>query len=855
MSALSILLEKDKVSLKLEHLKNEHRKNATKFDPEKYKLEKLHSNLNNTTSSNSRGQRQTDKFIKLLSKDLKISEKFKSNLFKTPRENVFKHVRTFKRSEPPTKNYKPAKLEKILKKPAQEDSIEKIKKATTKQEKKASTVTFEPDKKPVGVPKNSTSFHSFTHENQSWEEHLLKSLSESTSKWLVLEKTADPIQKQRLAKLMNFKICDHETQLVEEKEPNEEMIFLENSEAERRKAKVQYENSKVEEAGVSRSTLKLHADLTLGNLVQLYNKGLTIDDNLDFLDVDVKGENQTAKFLETSLDDLFTEDKARADGKKFEHIYKNQSIRIDYNNGNIQINDNKYDLQLEAKYPPDSSEKLSKNRYGFRKWMSYPKLHESHTDIKDITEKLKENEPAKDEKHKLPQITDGVYVIIKDWLRSLHFNVSWHAITLQEITDDLMGIHEQQNLQALAYLILAITSTKEIELPTGITNLAKSRTLKLPRYQMMCRLLSIFQTGASIEKLLDDLYERLEIQDQFFLAQFIMMLKNHHVPEHWMHRLISIVTRVFFQRELLSGSSKTQEVTTNRSLFILKNESKKSSAVSNVIVNIAGEFLQSVRKQERCLALDLLKSCLEQTKSIPNCVLQRTNHLLWHDNSIEVRQQACICLEKLNAGQIIYKDLLKNFQNIKKSSERLWCLSVVKRLKIMTAQLLNCFIECFNDLEHADVRILACNVANELNLTSDIVRQHLIKCAQNDTSDSVKAAAINSLSNFEPTKDLIKILTWAATFENKWFVRFSAVSVIGNSEALKLDPDLVQTFRERAIIENHESVKSKIRQLLEDQAGIICNDDDLKELRIIKDQVASLCTKENVLKMFAQMES
>ena len=198
---------------------------------------------------------------------------------------------------------------------------------------------------------------------------------------------------------------------------------------------------------------------------------------------------------------------------------------------------------------------------------------------------------------------------------------------------------------------------------------------------------------------------------------------------------------------------------------------------------------------------------------------------------------------------------MKNFQNIKKSSERLWCLSVVKRLKIMTAQLLNCFIECFNDLEHADVRILACNVANDLKLTSNIVKLHLIKCAQNDTSDSVKAAAINSLSNFEQTKELIKILTWAATFENKWFVRFAAVSVIGNSETLKHDPDLVQTFRERAIIENHEAVKSKIRQLLEDQVGIICNDDDLKELRIIKDQVASLCTKENVLKMFAQMES
>ena len=109
------------------------------------------------------------------------------------------------------------------------------------------------------------------------------------------------------------------------------MIFLENSETERKQAKEQYERSKVTEAGVSRSTLKLHADLTLGNLVQLYNRGLTIDDNLGFLDVDVKGDNKTAQFFETSLDELFTEDEARAEGKKFEHTYKNQPIRIDYN--------------------------------------------------------------------------------------------------------------------------------------------------------------------------------------------------------------------------------------------------------------------------------------------------------------------------------------------------------------------------------------------------------------------------------------------------------------------------------------------------------------------------------------------
>merc|ERR1712124_145913 len=95
-------------------------------------------------------------------------------------------------------------------------------------------VNFNLPEKKNDAPKGSISFHSFTHENQTWEEHLLKTLSESTSKWLVLEKTADPVQKQKLAKLMNFEIVNRETQLIEENEPNEEMIALEKSEVERR---------------------------------------------------------------------------------------------------------------------------------------------------------------------------------------------------------------------------------------------------------------------------------------------------------------------------------------------------------------------------------------------------------------------------------------------------------------------------------------------------------------------------------------------------------------------------------------------------------------------------------------------
>ena len=144
-------------------------------------------------------------------------------------------------------------------------------------------------------------------------------------------------------------------------------------------------------------------------------------------------------------------------------------------------------------------------------------------------------------------------------------------------------------------------------------------------------------------------------------------------------------------------------------------------------------------------------------ENISHCVLERMNHLLWNDPSLEVRQQACITLEKLNANHIVYQDLLVKFKNLQftnsesenlekqpsqesfenpnkspeqnrslkkpsiDSQDKLWCLSVVRQLKIMTAQLLPCYINCFEEKDHADVRLLSCHVANDLKLTSSRV--------------------------------------------------------------------------------------------------------------------------------------
>ena len=100
----------------------------------------------------------------------------------------------------------------------------------------------------------------------------------------------------------------------------------------------------------------------------------------------------------------------------------------------------------------------------------------------------------------------------------------------------------------------------------------------------------------------------------------------------------------------------------------------------------------------------------------------------------------------------------------------------------------------------------------------------------------------------------MKLLAWAAQFESSWAVRLAAVNAIGTLEGLKKSHDVLKIMRERAIIESNATVKGRVAFLLKSQMNIECKDSDLKELKLIKDQVQSLCTKEKILKILVDME-
>ena len=410
---------------------------------------------------------------------------------------------------------------------------------------------------------------------------------------------------------------------------------------------------------------------------------------------------------------------------------------------------------------------------------------------------------------------------------------------------------------------------------------------------MVCKLLKILKDKSHLQDIITNIMPELALQDTFFLSHFILNLTkiDEFIDSDTHLLLIENITKALFEPDkIISSDKEKSSITMSRILNLLKDlcEHKlHGSRNATGIINVAGEHLQSVRSAERCLALDIIKLAGKlHNESANNCILERINHLLWNDSNLEVRQNSGTCLQVINAGHIVYKDLLQKFSTIKTSTNRLWCLSVVRKLKIITAQILPCYISCFDDKEHGDVRLLACQIAHDLSLKSETVYNKLVFLAQTDTSDYVKAAAIKSLTNFsaEDTR-LVKLLCWAVTFENSPFVRLAAVNALEELKALRpvsnnhnlfetsegqdQGPDqnqdqkeqtqkslqklanfeAIKELKERAIIEQNEAVKYKIRKILKDQCNIVCKDSDLKELQMIKEQVGNLCTKDKVIEL------
>ena len=137
------------------------------------------------------------------------------------------------------------------------------------------------------------------------------------------------------------------------------------------------------------------------------------------------------------------------------------------------------------------------NKTGFRKWMDLPKRHERNSLAGRAERKFSADGQSRTSSKRKVILVDepisGPFALVKEWARNLKFATSWQQVTIQDITTLLLDIHEAANLQALVYVLLAITSQESIEFPESLVSLIKSRVIKSPRYQMAFKLVEVLQ--------------------------------------------------------------------------------------------------------------------------------------------------------------------------------------------------------------------------------------------------------------------------------------------------------------------------------------------------------------------------
>lgn len=242
--------------------KNSQAKQNSKFDVQAYRLNKLYQGLKDSKTWHGRGpqpgqasnltpkhevqqnllKKKEEQLVNSLVSQVKFDQEITNfkNHQNLNRHQIFNHDKQFQKNvmhafdkhgklgsvQPIAKHKKkiigqdigPSLYEKLENSVGKTESIGYIQKSILAKQNSLINDTFQTSTTASLMPgrkgRSSHSFHSFTQENQTWEEHLLTNLSKFTAEWLVLERSNTKEDRAKLAKLMDFDEGRKDVQLV-----------------------------------------------------------------------------------------------------------------------------------------------------------------------------------------------------------------------------------------------------------------------------------------------------------------------------------------------------------------------------------------------------------------------------------------------------------------------------------------------------------------------------------------------------------------------------------------------------------------------------------------------------------------
>ncbi|TRY55401.1 hypothetical protein DNTS_034417, partial [Danionella cerebrum] len=266
------------------------------------------------------------------------------------------------------------------------------------------------------------------------------------------------------------------------------------------------------------------------------------------------------------------------------------------------------------------------------------------------------------------------------------------------------------------------------------------------------------------------------------------------------------------------------------------SETGADSLVAAQCLAIEGDTSQSVI--QRLLSHHFLQhapSDQEQSMALLSKISSKTDlsnkliHLMWTDWSRAVRHAAARALSNLDNGREMHNELSTKLEE-GPSVSRLEALIFISQLKIMTPKLLPSFLRCFTDDSEA-VRKQACQTAESLLLSDQLVLDQLANLLQNDPLWEVKVEAINALGKMGwKVPDLQELLICAVHHEEPR-VQIAACEALSTSNIK--NPQLEQFLQERYALESNKEVQRHIERLLKGHGYSLYGDQSqLNEIKL-----------------------
>nr|KAF6484833.1 HEAT repeat containing 4 [Rousettus aegyptiacus] len=417
-------------------------------------------------------------------------------------------------------------------------------------------------------------------------------------------------------------------------------------------------------------------------------------------------------------------------------------------------NRNKYNKQLSKVFPetPEkwTSQPVPEASYrpvkGALRWTALP------TPAKDLLLQVGEEDLPKTKKLKaqaesLEAITWQLVVLrrmLLEWKTAWALIIEWHHATIEGLLKSLVDMHDDIRIQAIVTCATAALGRPRIAIGQGDSD--KEETVKIPSVQDLPEVLQPALEAALCDKNINVQMAaavcQYAIQSHNPLARDIMQtaLLNGNSADSWAAAqclaLDGAATYPVIKRILHQLFNKKNADTEHQSYMLLSHLSGKTTLIHTMLA----VELNSRQWKDRimaCRALSRISGnvCLD--------IKHKLIQLMWSDWNKEVRQAAAQALGQMSLGKEVHDAIrVKLVQG--NSQERVEALSLIGRLKLMTAKLLPSFLNSFSD-DFMTVRQAACLAAGALQIRNTMVFKCLLDLIQGDPYWKIKASAIRAL--------------------------------------------------------------------------------------------------------------